>query len=126
MYTYESFEKWMGGEGNEALVPMFALGKITMETAESIARRHYELATDCFDLGVGHLKALAAGDLAQLGTQEMRLASEFGGKLKAHADGYARIAMNAGEAYSTWAASLADSVKQTAAPKATVKPAKAR
>jgi hypothetical protein len=122
MYTFESFEKLM--DTNQAFAPLFGLGKIAVETAESVARRNYELAGDCFELGLGHLKALASGDLTKLPTEELRLATEFGEKVKAHADGYFRIAADASEAWSAWAASLTDTVKQTAAPKASARTTK--
>jgi hypothetical protein len=114
------FEQWMGGR-QETFEPFFALGRITADTVESIARRNQEIASDCFDLGVSHLKALTAGhDVAELGAEEMRLVNAFGEKMKTHADAFVRIAADAGEAYSAWTASFVETAKQNAAPKATV------
>ena len=119
MNGYDIFEQWMGGR-QDAFAPLFSLGRITADTVESIARRNQEFAGDCFDLGLSQLKAFTAGhDVVELGAEEMRLANEFGEKVKTHADACVRIAADAGEAYSAWTASLVESAKQTVAPKAT-------
>src|SRR5215813_4497468 len=111
MNGYEMFEQWMG-DRNDAFAPLFSLGKITAETIESVARRNYDVAGDCFDLGLNQMKVFAGGhDLALLGAEESRLAKEFGDKFKAHADAYLRIAADAGEAYSAWTTSLVDTAK---------------
>lgn len=124
MNGYEMFEQWMGGR-NEAFAPFLSLGKITADAVESIARRNYDVASDYFDLGLSQMKVLTAGnDLVQLGTEESRLAKEFGNKFKAHADAYVRIASDAGEAYGVWTASLVETTKQSVAPKAGVKATK--
>jgi hypothetical protein len=121
MNGYEIFEQWMGGR-NDAFVPMFALSKITAETIESVARRNYDMAGDYFDLGLNQLKVLTGGhDVAQFGAEESRLAKEFGGRFKAHADAYLRIAADAGEAYSACMTSLVETTKQTVTPKSGVK-----
>ena len=121
MNGFDMFEQWMGGRQQDAFEPLFALGRITADTVESIARRNQEIAGDCFDLGVSQLKVFTAGhDVAELGAEGMRLASEFGEKMKTHADGFARIAVDAGEAYSAWTASFVESAKQNVAPKAIV------
>jgi hypothetical protein len=79
MNGYEIFEQWMGGH-NDALAPfapMFMLGKVTAGTIESVARRNYDLAGDCFDLGLSQMKVFAGGhDVAQFGAEESRLAKE--------------------------------------------------
>jgi hypothetical protein len=118
MNGYEFFEQWLGGR-NEAFAPMFGLGKITAETIESVARRNYDVAGDYFDLGMSQLKVLtASADIAQLGAEESRLATEFGNKFKAHAEAYVRIAADAAESYSAWSASLVESAKHAVAPTA--------
>ena len=120
MNGFDMFEQWMGGR-QDAFQPVFAFGRITADTVESIARRNQEIAGDYFDLGVSQLKAFTAGhDVAELGAEEMRLANEFGEKMKTHADAFVRIAVDAGEAYSAWTASFVESAKQNVAPKATV------
>lgn len=125
MNGYEFFEQWFGGR-NEAFAPAFDLGKITAETIESVARRNYEVAGDCFDLGLNQLKAVTSStDLMQLGAEESRLANEFGNKFKAHADAYVRIAADAAESYQAWTASLVESTKLAVAPK-TVAPKAAK
>jgi len=125
MNGYEIFEQWMGGR-NDAFAPLFSLGKITAETVESVARRNYDMAGDCFDFGLSQMKVFAGGhDVAQFGAEESRLAKEFGDKFKAHADAYLRIAADAGEAYGVWTASLVDTAKQTVTPKSGVKSKKA-
>jgi hypothetical protein len=114
MNGYEIFEQWMG-DSNDAFAPLLSLGKITADTIESVARRNYNVAGDYFDLGLSQLKLLTAGnDVAKLGTEESRLANEFGNKFKAHADAYVRIAADAGEAYGAWTASLVETAKQAA------------
>jgi hypothetical protein len=121
MNGYEIFEQWMGGH-NDAFAPLFSLGKITAETVESLARRNYDVAGDCFDLGLSQMRVFTAGhDVAQLGAEESRLAKEFGDKFKAHADAYVRIAAGAGEQYSAWTTSFADNAKQTVTPTTGVK-----
>ena len=118
MNGYEFFEQWFGGR-NEAFAPVFNLGKITADTVESIARRNYDLAGDYFELGMSQLRVMTAtADIAQLGVEESRLATEFGNKFKAHAEAYARIATDAAESYSAWTASLVESTKQAATAKA--------
>ena len=125
MNGYEFYEQWFGGR-HEAFAPVFDLGKITADTVESIARRNYEVAGDYFDLGLSQLKAVTATtDIAQLGAEESRLATEFGNKFKAHAEAYVRIAADAAESYSTWTASLVENAKQAVAPK-TVAPKAAK
>lgn len=114
MHTYEIFEQWMGGR-NDALIE---LGRITTDTVESVARRNYDVAGDCFELGLSQLKAFGAGnDFAKLSAEETRLANDFGNRMKAHAEAYARIAAEAGEAYAAWTASLTDVARKTAEPK---------
>jgi hypothetical protein len=114
------FEQWMG-DRQDAFAPLFAFGRITAETVESIARRNQEIVGDCFDLGLSQLKAFTSGhDVAELGAEEMRLANAFGEKMKTHADAFVRIAADAGEAYSAWTVSLFETARETAAPKATV------
>ena len=121
MNGYEIFEQWMGGS-NDAFAPLFSLGKITADTMESVARRNYDVAGDCFDLGLSQLKVFTAGtDVAKLGAEESRLAQVFGDKFKAHADAYVRIAADAGEAYGAWTASLVETAKQSVTPKTAVK-----
>lgn len=118
MNGYEFFEQWFGGR-NEAFAPMVDLGKITAGTIESVARRNYDFAGDCFDLGMSQLKAMTAtADIAQLGAEESRLAMEFGSKFKAHAEAYMRIAAEAAESYSAWTSSLVENAKYATAPKA--------
>ena len=120
MNGFDMFEQWMGGR-QDTFEPFFALGRITADTFETIARRNQEIAGDCVNLGVSQLKAFTAGhDIVELGAEEMRLANQFGEKMKTHADAFVRIATDAGEAYSMWTASVVDSAKQTVAPKATV------
>jgi hypothetical protein len=125
MNTFELFEKW-AGDRNEGFAPAFALGRMTADTMESIARRNFDVASDCFDFGLSHVKALTAGDLAHLGAEEMRLATDLGEKLKTHADAYVRIAMDAGQAWAEWTTTLGETVKPVVTPKADVKPAKKR
>ena len=125
MNGYEMFEQWMGGS-NDAFAPLLSLGKITADTIESVARRNYDVAGDCFDLGLSQLKVLTAGnDVAMLGAEESRLAKEFGNKFKAHADAYVRIAADAGEAYSAWTASFVETAQQAVTPKTVAKSKKA-
>jgi Phasin protein len=124
MNTYEIFEQFAGGQ-SDAFAPFIELNKVAAETFESVARRNYELAGDCFDLGLSQLKVLtAAKDVAQFSAEESRLAKEFADKVKAHTEGYLRIAADAGEAYSAWTSTLVDTAKQAVTPKAAPKAAK--
>ena len=124
MNTYEIFEQFTGGQ-SEAFTPFLELNKVAAETFESVARRNYEFAGDCFDLGLSQLKALtAAKDVGQFSAEESRLAKEFADKFKAHTEAYLRIASDAGEAYSAWTATLADTAKQAVTPKTAIKTAK--
>jgi hypothetical protein len=116
MYTFETLEQW-ADDRRGSLAPLFQLGKITAGAVESVARRNYDVAGDCFDLGMSQFKVLsAARDLGQVGAEEARLAAEFGDKLKGHAEAYVRIAAEAAEAYSAWATGLVDVARQAAAP----------
>ena len=120
MNGFDMFEQWMGGR-QYAFEPFFALGRITADTVETIARRNQEIAGDYFDLGLSQLRVFTTGhDIAELGAEEMRLANQFGEKMKTHADAFVRIAAETGEAYSAWTASFVESAKQNVAPRAAV------
>ena len=124
MNTYDIFEQWSGGQ-SEAFAPFIVLNKVATETLESVARRNYEFAGDCFDLGLSQIKAVtAAKDPMQFGAEEQRLAKEFADKVKAHTEAYLRIAADAGEAYSAWTLTLVDTAKQAVTPKSAPKTAK--
>lgn len=103
---FTSFDEMMA-QGKKLFGPVVDFNEITARTMEEIARQQFDLFGQTLDFGVGRLQAMQrAEDLTGYVEEQGRVATEFGARVKDHAEATLKTVAGAQKAYAGWVANV--------------------
>lgn len=106
----------MMAQGRRLFGPVVDFNEITARTVEEIARQQFDLLGQTLDFGVGRLQAMQrAENLTTYVEEQGRVATEYGTRVKEHAEATLKTVAGAQKAYADWLANVFQAQSDTVA-----------
>lgn len=114
MNANELMNAWIENS-KSALEPMRALGQVNQHMLEAVSKQQVELTKQYMDFGARNLKLMTSvREPRALIDEQLSLAKEFGDKLLADAEVYAKLAKDYREQLSEWSEKTTEAAVKSA------------